>query len=388
MQRQLQGHYVTTAAHDEQVKAFVPAPLPPNPPIEWSPALRDQFDAALLALGRFDGHICHVPDTSIFLYLYVRKEAVLSSMIEGTQSSLTDLLKFEQGHKPASSMEDVQEVSNYVAALQHGMQRLSEGFPISLRLMREIHAVLMQKGRGSQQMPGEFRRSQNWIGGTRPGNAAFVPPPPQELMACLGDLEKFLHDEPEKTPPLIKAALSHVQFETIHPFLDGNGRLGRLLISLLLCQHKILTQPLLYLSLYFKQHRQYYYECLNAVRLKGDWEQWLAFFAEAVTNTANQASDTVQSLLRLKTEDREQIASLGKARFTAIQIHDLLLKHPIVTTDWLVTQLDITPLTINLGLENLITLGIVEEVTGQKRNRLYRYSAYMDILEENTELPN
>lgn len=387
MQRNLQGHYITTSAHGEQVKAFVPSPLPPEPPIEWSSELRGQFDEAMLTLGRFDSQIQHVPDPSVFLYLYVRKEAVLSSMIEGTQSSLTDLLKFEQGRKPNSSKDDVVEVSNYVAALSHGMQRLAEGFPISLRLLREIHGVLMKTGRGSQQSPGEFRRTQNWIGGTRPGNAAFVPPPPQELMSCLDSLERFLHDQPQSTPPLLKAALAHVQFETIHPFLDGNGRVGRLLISLLLWKHNILSQPLLYLSLYLKQHRQYYYDCLNAIRLNGDWEQWLAFFADAVISTASQASDTVQALAKLKAEDREQIDSLGRARLTPGKIHDVLLKHPIVTAAWLAEQLDITPLTINNGLEKLIELGVVEEVTGQKRHRLYRYSDYIDILEEGMELP-
>jgi len=230
----------------EKAKAFVPAPLPPCPSIDWSSALREKFDLALLALGRLDSVARLLPDTSVFLYMYVRKEAVLSSMIEGTQSSLSDLLLFELDQEPGVPLDDVQEVSNYVAALNHGLDRLTDGFPLSLRLFKEIHGVLLSKGRGSRQTPGEFRRSQNWIGGTRPGNAAFVPPPADLVPDCMGKLELFLHDEPERTSVLLKAALAHVQFETIHPFLDGNGRLGRLLIALILCEEKVLRQPLLY----------------------------------------------------------------------------------------------------------------------------------------------
>jgi len=240
MKREIQGHYVTVSTVGEKVNAFVPAPLPPRPPVDWMPELRNKFDQALLALGRLDSVSTLLPDTSLFLYMYVRKEAVLSSMIEGTQSSLSDLLLFELDQEPGVPLDDVREVSNYVAALNYGLNRLAEGFPLSLRLIKEIHGVLLTKGRGSNQTPGEFRRSQNWIGGTRPGNAAFVPPPAEQVMECLGKLELFLHDQPEQTPVLLKAALAHVQFETIHPFLDGNGRLGRLLITLLLCEQKVL----------------------------------------------------------------------------------------------------------------------------------------------------
>jgi Fic family protein len=248
MKRELQGHYITVSTVSEKVRAFVPAPLPPRPPIDWTPQLRGKFDQALLALGRLDSVSMLLPDTALFLYMYVRKEAVLSSMIEGTQSSLSDLLLFELDQEPGVPLDDVREVSNYVAALDHGLRRLAEGFPLSLRLFKEIHGVLLHKGRDSHQSPGEFRRSQNWIGGTRPGNADFVPPPAQEVPACMGQLELFLHDRPEPTPVLLKAALAHAQFETIHPFLDGNGRLGRLLITLLLCEQKILREPMLYLS--------------------------------------------------------------------------------------------------------------------------------------------
>jgi Fic family protein len=297
MKRILQGHYVTVSTVGEKVKAFVPSSLPPKPSIDWTPKLRNKFDEALLALGRLDSVSVLLPDTSLLLYSYVRKEAVLSSMIEGTQSSLSDLLLFELDQEPGVPLDDVQEVSNYVAALIHGLNRLAEGFPLSLRLIREIHGVLLAKGRGRHKAPGEFRHSQNWIGGTRPGNAAFVPPPAGQVLECMGKLERFLHGKPVSTPALLKAALAHVQFETIHPFLDGNGRIGRLLITLLLCDQKVLREPMLYLSLYFKTHRQYYYELLNNVRQTGDWEAWLDFFAEAVTATAIQAVETVQQIL-------------------------------------------------------------------------------------------
>jgi len=312
MKRELQGRYVTISTVGEKAQAFVPAPLPPRPPIDWTPELRSKFDQALLALGRLDSVSTLLPDTSLFLYMYVRKEAVLSSMIEGTQSSLSDLLLFELDQEPGVPLDDVREVSNYVAALDHGLRLLEEGLPLSLRLFREIHGVLLTKGRGSNQTPGEFRRSQNWIGGTRPGNAAFVPPPAEDVPECMSKLELFLHDQPEPTPVLLKTALAHVQFETIHPFLDGNGRLGRLLIALLLCEQKVLREPMLSLSLYFKTHRQYYYELLNNVRMTGDWEAWLDFFAEAVIVTATQAVETAQQLLDLSNQDRDKISDMDQ----------------------------------------------------------------------------
>jgi Fic family protein len=244
--------------------------------------------------------------------MYLRKEALLSSQIEGTQSSLSDLLLFEQDELPMVPLDDVQEVSNYVAAMDHGLQRLREGFPLSLRLIREIHEILLAKGRGASKEPGEFRRSQNWIGGTRPGNALFVPPPPDELNRCLGDLETYLHAT-DVHPALIRAALAHVQFETIHPFLDGNGRLGRLLITLLLCEAGSLREPVLYLSLYLKTHRQQYYDLLQAVRERGDWETWLAFFLDGVTETATQAVHAARSLITLFDNDRRRITELGRA---------------------------------------------------------------------------
>jgi Fic family protein len=387
MKRELQGHYATITTVGEKAQAFVPAPLPPKPPIDWTPELRGKFDQALLALGRLDSISTFLPDISLFLYMYVRKEAVLSSMIEGTQSSLSDLLLFELDMEPGVPMDDVREVSNYVAALDHGLARLAEGFPLSLRLIKEMHSILLARGRGSNQTPGEFRRTQNWIGGTRPGNAAFVPPPADQVMECMGKLELFLHDQPEPTPALLKAALAHVQFETIHPFLDGNGRLGRLLITLLLCDQKVLREPMLYLSLYFKTHRQYYYELLGNVRLTGDWEAWLDFFAEAVIVTATQAVETAQQLVDLANKDRDEISGLGRAAPSALQIHRALMERPITTSGWLVKKTGITPATVNKCLAHLERLGIVRELTSRKRNRLFSYTGYVDIMNQGTELP-
>lgn len=387
MKRKLQGRYVTISTVGEKVQAFVPAPLPPRPPIDWTPELRSKFDQALLALGRLDGVSTLLPDTSLLLYMYVRKEAVLSSMIEGTQSSLSDLLLFELDQEPGVPLDDVREVSDYVAALDHGLGRLREGLPLSLRLLLEVHGVLLSKGRGCNQAPGEFRRSQNWIGGTRPGNAAFVPPPAEEVLECMGKLELFLHDQPEPTPVLLKAALAHVQFETIHPFLDGNGRLGRLLIALLLCDQKVLQEPMLYLSLYFKTHRQYYYELLNNVRTTGDWEAWLDFFAQAVIVTANQAVETAQQLVELSNQDLFKISGLGRATASALQVHRALMEHPIATSNSLVAKTCLTSATVNKALDHLERLGIVKELTSQKRNRLFSYAGYIEIMSRGTELP-
>ena len=387
MKRELQGQYITVSIVGEQVQAFVPSPLPPEPMIEWSAELRDKFDQALLAIGRLDSVSTLLPDTSLFLYMYVRKEAVLSSMIEGTQSSLSDLLLFEIDQEPGVPLDDVQEVSDYVAALNHGLSRLNEGFPLSLRLIKEIHAVLLTKGRGSNQTPGEFRSSQNWIGGTRPGNAAFVPPPVDQVLECMGKLELFLHNQPEPTPTLLKAALVHVQFETIHPFLDGNGRLGRLLITLILCEQKVLQMPMLYLSLYFKTHRQYYYELLNSVRLTGDWEAWLDFFAEAVIVTAGQAVDTAKQLHALSNEDRDKISELGRAAKSTRLVQQALLEHPICNAGSLVSKTGLTAATVNKCLGHLERIEIVRELTARKRNRIFSYYQYVEIMNKGTDLP-
>jgi Fic family protein len=385
MKRDLQGRFVTISTVGEKAQAFIPSPLPPSPPIEWSPGLRRKFDEALLALGRLDSVSILLPETSLFIYTYVRKEAVLSSQIEGTQSSLSDLLLFELEQQPGVPMDDVQEVSNYVTALDYGLARLEDGFPLSLRLIKEMHDKLLSKGRGSDKAPGEFRRSQNWIGGTRPGNAFFVPPPPENVLECMGALELFLHDQPEHTSVLLKAALAHVQFETIHPFLDGNGRLGRLLITLLLCEQKVLKAPMLYLSLYFKTHRSRYYELLNEIRNTGDWEAWLEFFADAVIETATQAVSTVQHLLALAEEDRKRIRELGRVSGSVQVVHHAMMERPIASPVWLKSKTGLSLTTVGTALEKLEELGIVKELTGQKRNRLYGYAQYIAILNRGTE---
>jgi cell filamentation protein, protein adenylyltransferase len=385
MERSLQGHYSISMGGGEQVKAFIPDPLPPQPPIEWSFNIREKFDQALMALGKLDSISILLPDTSLFLYTYVRKEAVLSSQIEGTQSSLSDLLLYELEQQPGVPLDDVQEVSNYVAALKHGLKRLSEGFPLSLRLIREIHGVLLSNGRGNAKAPGEFRKSQNWIGGNRPGNAMFVPPPPDQVMNCIGQLELFLHNQPEPTPALLKAALAHVQFETIHPFLDGNGRIGRLLITLLLCEQKVLREPMLYLSLYFKTHREQYYELLNIVRFKGNWEAWLEFFAEAVIETANQAVGTVQRLIKLEGDDRAQISQSGRIASSVLRVHRALCERPLTTVNALTGQTNLSIATINKCLVHLLNLGVVHELTERKRGRVFAYSAYLDIMNRGLE---
>ena len=387
LKRSIQGKYRVISTVGEKVQAFVPANLPPSPPIEWSPELRSRFEEALLALGRLDSVSILLPDVSLFLYTYVRKEAVLSSMIEGTRSSIADLLLFEANQQPGVPLHDVREVSNYVRALDHGLERLRNGFPLSLRLLKEMHSLLLAGGRGTDKSPGEFRRSQNWIGGTRPGNAAFVPPPPDQVMPCMGALELFLHDQPEPTPVLLKTALAHVQFETIHPFLDGNGRLGRLLITMILCERKALQAPMLYLSLFFKSHRQTYYDLLNRVRVEGDWESWLDFFVEAVTVTAGQAVSTVRRLDELSRVDRERLHSLGRAAGSALRLHHELLIRPITTSRALEGASGLSHVTVNKTLDHLCRIGVASELTGNKRNRVFSYPAYIEILNEGTELP-
>jgi Fic family protein len=388
MKRSLQGRYLKAATAGETFKAFVPAPLPPRPIIDWTPALRSRFDSALVALGRLDAVTELLPNAALLLYSFVRKEAVLSSMIEGTQSSLADLMLFELDEQPGVPVDDAREVSRYVAALEHGLKRMRGGFPLSLRLIREVHKVLMGgQGRGAKLTPGEFRTSQVWIGGTRPGNAVFVPPPAHELNECLKLFERFLHNMPETTPPLVKAALAHVQFETIHPFLDGNGRIGRLLIALQLSADGLMREPMLYLSLHFKEHRQTYYELLNAVRLTGDWEAWLEFFADAVLDSATQAAESAKRLLALASADGQRIAALGRAAASALAIHQTLQRQPIGTAASLAATTGLTPATVNKALVHLERLGVVSELTRKLRGRVFSYTRYADILNEGMALP-
>jgi Fic family protein len=378
MKRGVQGQYLTISTVGEKARAFVPKPLPPSPPLVWSSELETQFAAASSALGRLDGIATILPETSVFLYSYVRKEAVLSSQIEGTQSSLSDLLLFENDEAPGVPIDDVQEVSNYVAALEHGLNRLREGFPISLRLIRELHEILLSKGRGSRKQPGEFRTSQNWIGGTRPGNARFVPPPAEEVMPCLDRLEKFLHDDAVTT--LLKVGLAHAQFETIHPFLDGNGRVGRLLMTLLLCADGTLRQPLLYLSLFFKRHRDLYYDLLNQIREKGDWEAWLVFFFEGVAVTGNEAFQTATRLLELFKEDRERISGIGRAAPSALEVHRFFQAHPVSSVREAHKSLPISIPTLHASARQLVKLGILRELPSRGKAHVFAYDRYMDIL--------
>ncbi|MCX7018400.1 MAG: Fic family protein, partial [Candidatus Sumerlaeota bacterium] len=368
MKRGPSGKYLTIATVGECCRAFVPDALPPKPPLEVSPGLRDKMDQALLALGRLDSLTLLLPDPSLFLYMYVRKEAVLSSQIEGTQSSLSDLLLFELEEAPGVPLDDVREVSNHVAALEHGLARLRGDFPLSLRLIRDIHKVLLKKGRGEGKSPGEFRRSQNWIGGTRPGNAVFVPPPPDRLTECLGSLEMFLHDRPVRSPILIKAALAHAQFETIHPFLDGNGRIGRLLITLLLNSEGVLREPLLYLSLYFKRYRKTYYDLLQAIRVDGDWESWVEFFVTAVGDTAHEAVETIRSLEALSERHRKVIRGMGRLAGSALQIHAALLRNPLITIPKAAEKTGLSPNTVTSCLKHLEKIAIVREITRRRRS--------------------
>lgn len=384
MRRPIPGHYVSVSSPEEPFQAFVPAPLPPVPPVVWSSALRRRFDDALVALGRLDAVTALLPNAGLLLYSFVRKEAVLSSQIEGTQSSLADLLLFEIHEEPGVPIDDTREVSGCVAALERGLKLLRGGLPLSNRLLCAMHAALLDHPRGRGKAPGEFRRSQVWVGGTRPGNAAFVPPPADEVPKCLRALERFLNDEPEPTPPLIKAALAHVQFETIHPFLDGNGRVGRLLIVLQLVAEGILRQPLLYPSLFFKTHRALYYELLNEVRLYGDWERWLDFFAEGIAASATQAVKTAHELLALVDKDRDRIAGLGRGAPSALAVHQAMQKQPLMTSAALVKSTRLTPATVNKSLTHLQNLGIVKELTRRQRNRVFSYRRYVELL--NAEL--
>ncbi|MEW6268233.1 MAG: Fic family protein [Thermodesulfobacteriota bacterium] len=381
------GRYEVTSVGGEPVRAFVPVALPPVPPLSFEGDLQRALESAVLAVGRLDGVSTLLPDKSLFLYSYVRKEAVLSSQIEGTQSSLSDLLLFELDEAPGVPLDDVVEVSNYVSALDHGVARLRAGFPLSNRLIRDIHGALLSRGRGSGKDPGEFRRSQNWIGGSRPGTATFVPPPPDLVPDCMAQLERFLHADTDGLPVLVRAGLAHVQFETIHPFLDGNGRVGRLLITFLLCHAGVLREPLLYLSLHLKQHRARYYQLLDVVRRQGDWEAWLAFFLEGVRTTAEGAVDTAQRLAEMFRRDRETIETRGRRAGSALRVHEAIKARPILSMPEICRVTGLSFPAASSAMELLIGLGIARELTGKRRNRLFVYGQYLAILNEGTQPP-
>lgn len=386
MRRGLTGRHETTLVAGETIRAFIPHPLPPERPLQLTARRQQLLERATLALGRLDSVTLLLPEPDLFLYAYVRREAVLSSQIEGTQSSLAQLLLFELEEAPGVPVDDVVEVSNYVAALDHGLKRLQEGFPLSNRLIREMHAILLAHGRGSEKSPGEFRRSQNWIGGTRPGNAYFVPSPPEHVQDCMAALERFLHGEGNPYPVIIKAALAHVQFETVHPFLDGNGRIGRLLIAFVLHHDRLLSQPLLYLSLYFKQHRAEYYRLLDLVRTEGDWEAWLDFFLEGVEQTATNAVETAKRLLALFQKDEQKIQQSQRSASTTLRVFRVFCERPLATLNQLCGRTGLSFPAAAKSMHTLENLGIVREVTGQRRNRVFAYQDYLNILSEGTEV--
>ncbi|MGH3115131.1 MAG: Fic family protein [Gaiellaceae bacterium] len=378
------GTFLRATTGDESYLVFHPRPLPPEPALDIEP-LQGLADRANQALGRLDGVTLLLPNPDQFLYSYIRKEAVLSAQIEGTQSSLSELLLYEHEEAPGVPSREVAEPLNYVRALYHGLERLDGGFPLSNRLLREIHAILLADTRGRNQDPGNFRRSQNWIGGSRPGNARYVPPPPQLVREAMSDLERFLHDKPTPTPVLIKAALAHSQFEAIHPFLDGNGRLGRLLVTLLLCgQERVLSKPLLYLSLFLKRNRDAYYERLQRVRTDGEWEEWVRFFLEGVIEVAHSATETTRRLLALVERDRQSIQRLGRAASSAARLHDLVTREVVFRIPQAADRLDSNEVTVGNAARNLERLGIVEETTGRLRNKRFVYREYLRIIEEGT----
>jgi len=375
------GRYVETPVGGESVRSFVPPPLPPSPALELTPAIVTRLANAERALGRLDGVAARLPDQALFLYMYVRKEAVLSSQIEGTQSTLDDLLLFEMNAEAGQPIDDVREVSNYVDAMMYGLDRLHT-LPLSLRLIREMHARLLQGGRGGTKMPGEFRTTQNWIGGTRPGNAIYVPPPVTEMTRCLDQLERFLHAETPNLPTLIKAGLLHVQFESIHPFLDGNGRIGRLLVTLILTVSGVIRQPLLYLSLYLKAHRSDYYRLLQEVRERGAWEAWIEFFLDGVDEIANQAFETATRIDHLLRTDRDRVSAESVRAGSVLRVHQAMQTRPFISGPAAVAATGLTTPTVNAVFAELIHMGIVEEITGKRRGRVYAYRRYLALLHE------
>src|SRR5277367_4278092 len=378
----IQSHYVISTVSGERVRAFVPPPLPPGPAALDLTSLQAILAQANQAVGRLDGMTSALPDLKLFLYSYVRKEAVLSSQIEGTQSSLSDLLLYENAETPGVPLDDVQEVSNYVAALNHGLKRMRDGFPLSLRLIREIHEVLLAKGRGSQAQPGQFRKSQNWIGGSRPGNAAYVPPPPEYVADCMGQLETFIHQEGTTLPLLIKAGLVHAQFESIHPFLDGNGRVGRLLITFMLCAEEVLREPVLYLSLFFKKHRRLYYDRLNGTRGSEGWTEWLDFYLQGVRDTANQAARTAGNIDRLFNADKEKIERFGRGAASALLVYRYAQANPLFSIRNAAREMNVSFPTTSSAVARMTESGILGESSGKRRDRLFLYERYLGILNQ------
>jgi Fic family protein len=391
MPKRTTGRYERTAVRGEEVAAFIPFGLPPAaPPIVCDTALTERIRVAEQALVRLELAGEMVPSLDWFIYAFVRKEAVLSSQIEGTQATLVDLLTHEAqegADQVAPPNADVEEVCNYLDALTFTRAELVDpkGLPLSMRLLSETHRRLMRGVRGAEKLPGEVRRSQNWIGGSRPGNAAYVPPPPHALGEVLSAFEKYLHAE-DTLPPLVRAGLLHVQFETIHPYLDGNGRIGRLLVTLLLEHWKLLTKPLLYLSLFFKRHREDYYRRLTAVRVDGDWEGWLDFFLEGVATIADEAASSARELFALVATDRVRVLAHEGMSIVAMRLFELLPRHPIVTVASVMKLVETTKPTAGRAIELLVAAGVLIETTGKKRDRAWVYQGYLDRLRVGTEL--
>ncbi len=388
MSKRETGRYESTSAGGEQVRAFVPHALPPaEPPLVIEGELAERVRAAEQALVRLELAGEMVPSLDWFIYAFVRKEAVLSSQIEGTQATLMDLLNYEAKSDAPPPNADVEEVCNYLDALTFAREQLADpsGLPLSMRLLNETHQLLLRGVRGENKQPGEVRRSQNWIGGSRPGNAAYVPPPPNLLPEVLSAFERYIHAD-DSLPAVVRAGLLHVQFETIHPYLDGNGRIGRLLVTLLLEHWRLLTRPLLYLSLFFKRHRQEYYRRLNAVRVDGDWDAWLDFFLDGVATIADEAVATSRDLFTLVTADRQRVIHHTGVNLLAVQLFERLPNKPIVTAPWVVEALSTTKPTAGRAIEALEAAGVLVETTGKKRDRVYAYQAYLDRLRAGTEL--
>ena len=380
------GSYVDAFADGKRVRAFVPERMPPTVPVAMEGAMLDLFWEASVALGGLRQVSSQLPDIAIFLYSYVRKEALLSSQIEGTNSTLSQFLEHELSAASGVPNDDVTEVSNHVAALEHGRERLNADFPISNRLLRDMHRLLLRRGRGSDKMPGDFRRSQVWLGGRDPERASFVPPPAHLVMDLMGDLELFLHSPDPGIPPLLRAGYAHVQFETIHPFADGNGRIGRILITMILLAAQVLEEPLLYLSLYFKRHRRDYYDLLNSVRLTGSWHDWMEFFLSGVRETAQGATDTAARLRRMFESDRQMAQQLGRRTGSVLRVHEAFMRRPLLTATEVARMASMTFPTASAALSALEELGLVAEITGRETNRIYKYTKYLDMLSEGTEL--
>jgi Fic family protein len=379
------GAFRTINAGPDGYAAFIPHPLPPDPPLTIDGPTQQRLDRANQALGRLDGVTMLLPDPDTLLYTYVRKEAVLSSQIEGTQSSLSDLLLFENDAVPGVPMEDVRETSNYLAAMRHGLDSIDhERLPLSSRLLREIHTILLHEARGGDKARGDFRRVQNWLGGSRPQNARFVPPPPNVVPDAMSDLERFLHDDASTLPLLIRAALAHGQFETIHPFLDGNGRVGRLLITLMLCAEQVLSRPLLYLSLYFKRHRDVYYDRLQRIRTHGEWEAWVRFFLDGVTEVATETTETTRNIVRMIERDRRAVGGLGRAAGTASRLYEIAVRRVVLTPTSATTETGLSNPTVQAGLRRLEQAGILREITGRQRGTVYVYDEYLKLLNAGT----